>query len=302
MGGYRKPRRPSKSSKTDNLDEAAKANFDFNKVLQEVEGGFQVTWKEILLVLVGIVLLAIVSICVGIAAGMTISIHYYESQSPAVRRMDARDTSTLYSAGRSAYQKVTTLDPNIASSNVMQKERDGLDLGKVITTTASGQLDVLMVVEETAPLHSDGSTSTSGENHSDAYSGETNSDRANHYHESSAKRSPMTMTTEEANLLVPGYGKWKANQPNIELRESTIHPTLCSDGHTHGFDNWPKLKAAVQEANSISAERFMKWSAYFANVGKSFAAFDDELLYYERDVVSLMVLLEMFECFCLSEL
>jgi hypothetical protein len=29
----------------------------------------------------------------------------------------------------------------------------------------------------------------------------------------------------------------------------------------------------------------MKWSAYFAQVGKSFAAFEDDLLYYEQDVI-----------------
>jgi hypothetical protein len=274
-GGFHNQHRNSdtSTSSTQKQDvEEAKAALDFNKVLQEVEGGFQVTWKEIVLALVAIGLLAILSICLGIAAGMTISIHYYENQSPAVRRMDPRDTSTLYS-GPAAYQRVTTLDPSIASSNVLQKDRDGLDLGKVITTTASGQLNVLMVVEEADPIDGTPKTSTSpqmGQTHNANY-------------DSSSNTSPMTM--EEAKKLVPHYDKWKANQPAIDLRESTIHPTLCSDGYTRGFNNWATLKAAVQEANSISAERFMKWSAYFAYVGKSFSAFEDESLYYEQDVL-----------------
>mmetsp|Transcript_119263 Transcript_119263/g.178169 ORF Transcript_119263/g.178169 Transcript_119263/m.178169 type:complete len:420 (-) Transcript_119263:43-1302(-) len=289
MGGNRKSSRNSgsshnqqqhRNSDTDASNSSAqkpdveetKAALDFNKVLQEVEGGFQVTWKEIVLALVAVGLLAILSICLGIAAGMTISIHYYENQSPAVRRMDPRDTSTLYN-GHAASQRVTTLDPSIASSNVLQKDRDGLDLGKVITTTASGQLNVLMVVEEADPI--DGTTKTSPQT------------KAGHAHtvnyDPTSNTSPMTM--EEATKLVPDYDKWKASQPTIDPRKSTIHPTLCSDGYTRGFNNWATLKAAVQEANSISAERFMKWSAYFAYVGKSFSAFEDESLYYEQDVL-----------------
>ena len=261
----------SSTSVSRNSSAETKATLDFNIVLQEVEGGFQVTWKEITLATVGIASLALISICVGIAAGMTISIHYFESQSPSMRRMDPRDTLSLYS-GVAAYQRVTSLDHTIASTNVVQKDRGGLDLGKVITTTASGQLKFLLVVEESAPLHTDGSsTEDSSEAKNDAS------------YDSSSKSFPMTV--EEADSLAPNYSKWKASQPFIELRKSTVHPILCSDQNTVGFNDWNTLRAAVQEANSISAERFMKWSAYFANIGKSFAAFEDDLLYYEQDVV-----------------
>jgi hypothetical protein len=58
-----------------------------------------------------------------------------------------------------------------------------------------------------------------------------------------------------------------------------MNPITCKDGSL-GFDKWNMLKAAVQEANSISAERFLKWSSYFANVGKQFVAFNEDLLYY----------------------
>lgn len=259
--------------------------LDFNKVLQEVDEGYQVTWREMVYCLVGVVLLAMLSIFMGIAAGMTISIHYYDDQSPvAVRRMDPRETTTMYS-GSAAYRKVTTLDPTIASSNVLQnKDRDGLDLGKVITTSASGQLNVLMVVEEATPLHVDGGFSskmtTSGKSFSSSTA--TTSDKTNTLGKD-FKHIPMTI--EQANLLVPGYSKWKDSQPDITIREPTTRPKQCSDGYTTGFDDWYTLKAAVQEANSISAERFMKWSAYFADVGRTFSAFDDDGLYYEEDVI-----------------
>ena len=146
--------------------------------------------------------------------------------------------------------------------------------GKVITTTASGQLNVLMIVEEAEPIDGIPPTSNSPQ------TGQGNSA----FHDASSNSSPCTI--EEALLLVPDYDYWKASQPAINLRESTVHPTLCSDGVTLGFSNWATLKAAVQEANSISAERFMKWSSYFAYVRDSNSrVFEDETLYYERDVL-----------------
>ena len=257
-------------------NEEAIAAADFKRVLQEVDGGFQVTWKEILLVLVAVGLFAVLSMMGGLSAGMIISIHYYENQNPAARRMDPWDTSTLYN-GPAAYRRVTSLDPSIASSNVLQKGRDGLDLGKVITTTASGQLNVLMIVEEADPIDGDIPVT--------ANSPQTSQPSSVIHGSASTAIGASPMTMEEALKLVPDYDYWKASQPSIDLRESTIHPMLCSDGYTRGFDDWAALKSAVQQANSISAERFMKWSAYFAYVGKSFSAFEDESQYYEHDVL-----------------
>ena len=292
QGGGQKHHRHSDSSQLHDASSSAQQYLDFNKVLQEVDGGFQITWKEIVLALMGLAMLAVLSIVLGVAAGMTLTIHYFDDQSPvAVRRMDPRETITMYS-GSAAYRKVTTLDPTIASSNVLQsKERDGLDLGKVITTSASGQLNVLMVVEETTPLHVDGGASGKSSSSSSSSSSKTSSSSSSTASSldktttssGSSKHIPMTM--EQANLLVPGYSKWKENQPDIAIREPTVRPKLCSDGQTLGFGDWHTLKAAVQEANSISAERFMKWSAYFASSGKSLAAFDDDDLYYEEDIV-----------------
>lgn len=73
---------------------------------------------------------------------------------------------------------------------------------------------------------------------------------------------------------------------DIELRKTTVHPTLCRDGVTVGFSDWPTLKAAVQEANAMSAERFLRWNQYFATAeGQNFGVFEDGSLYYEDDVI-----------------
>ena len=313
-------------------------NLDFHRVLQEVEGSFQVTWKEIILMIVAIFLLAFLSICVGIAAGMTISIHYYENQSPSVRRMDisrdyyepassnAATAATGMYAGNAAYQRVTTLDPMIVSSNVMKKrDSEGLDLGKVITTTPSGQLNVLMVVEETDPLQDsfassdddgtegkadvcsstgsmNGSSSTSHEKCGDISptSGTTSSDKPRRMNDSTESkwhnhgmRYDGRVNDENHEKEFSYHHQYPSTVPrtNVRIRESSIRPTICPDGISIGFDTWHTLKAAVQEANAISAERFMKWNEFFASqsVGAgmpyTFASFHDNFLYYEEDVI-----------------
>lgn len=271
--------RGNDSNSNINSSNHAKDDLDLNAALQQVEGGS----KEILILILAIVCSVVLAMLIGVAAGMTISIHYFENQSPVVGgKMNPQDRYLLYS-GPSAYQKVTTLDPNIASSNVIQRDRDGLDLGKVITTTASGLLNVLMVVEEMTPLHP--------EQHCIQHQGDTGAteaggmgdDSTDGFEQGSSFRKAIPLTMDQAEALSPGYIQWKRSQPHIELREPSVLPTVCSDGKTLGFDSWTKLRAAVLEANSISAERFMKWSEYFAT--NSFSAFDDDQLYYEEDVV-----------------
>lgn len=267
-------------SNTHSDSTSAHPYIDLNKVLQESRGGFlQCSLKEWVCCASGLFMFVLLSIFLGFAAGVTISIHYYEDPNPnAAHRMGAQETSTMY-GGSASFRKVTTLDPTIASSNVVQsRNRDGVDLGKVITTSASGQLNVLMVVEEATPLHVGGVASTKVKSSS-------SNTQSILYGQHDGEAQKIQMTMEQANLLAPEYSKWKENQPNIQIRQPKVLPRLCSDGYTIGFDDWHTLKAAVQEANSISAERFMKWSAYFATAGRSFVAFDDDDHYYEQDVI-----------------
>jgi hypothetical protein len=267
-----------------NHQELAKANLDFNTALQEVDGD---GGKEITFVLLIVVISVILAMVIGVAAGMTISIHYFENQNPAVSlggmKTNNRDSPLLYSGPSGVYQKVTTLDPVIASSNVVQ--RDGnLDLGKVVTATSTGQLNVLMVVDEITPLNSN-SESAQYRNHDENNhaANEHRSGGSDHADGSKESKIGNSLTREQAEAIAPGYHKWESTQPNIELRQPTALPLLCSDGVTLGFDSWAKLRTAVQEANSISAERFMKWNEYFAT--NSITAFQDDRLYYEEDVI-----------------
>jgi hypothetical protein len=70
----------------------------------------------------------------------------------------------------------------------------------------------------------------------------------------------------------------------VVLSEATVQPTLCSDGVTMGFQHWNTLKAAIREANNLSAEKFLRWNEYFVGRDAQLATFDDKSLYYEEDV------------------
>lgn len=276
--------------------ETSAQNLDFSQVLQDVEGSLvgtmtgsvmaitglvsgptagngslRVTWKEMGYLSLAIVVLSSLSVFMGIAAGITISIHYFDGQvTPTLPGMGFREPRT------------TAFDPSIVSTNIMHPSGDLTDdkepdliLGKVITMSESGQYEVLLVVEETAPLHP-------GEN-------QTNNSSVvfDNKH------------IDDTELLLDGAYKPYRHKgpPNVKLSSSKIHPTICSDGVTIGFDNWDTLRAAVDEANFLSAEKFMKWNEFFASLPDDVTKFnwyytldwdeeeDDLLYYYEEDIV-----------------
>jgi hypothetical protein len=230
--------------------------MDILKVLAEVEGGsFQVTWRECFWITVALAFLAMCSIAVGIAAGMTISIHYYGQEIRVLPK-----------------QKATMLDPAIALTNVMMMKATttipasttattgssnnnhlnlkntkhgnnapslpALDLGRVITTSKSGQRDMLSVVEELPPLPND------------------EDDEQEDCTPATPGSQPQQQQQQEP-ALPPIRSMLNFSQP-------TVLPKLCKDGETWGFDDWYTLRKAIQEANALSAERFMKWNEYMA--------------------------------------
>jgi hypothetical protein len=73
---------------------------------------------------------------------------------------------------------------------------------------------------------------------------------------------------------------------DIFFTPPSIQPTLCPDGSTLGFSSWDTLRNAVDEANILSAERFVRWKNYFSTIAwNQFGAFQDDALYYEYETV-----------------
>jgi hypothetical protein len=258
--------------------------------LIEIQKGLFIMWKDINWCAITVVFLTIVGLVVGLAAGMAISIHYFEKSVVIGDAMTPKSqlsrSSFPFSQDSKVYlanshsPRATLFDPMILASNTLIQKKESnkkhyFDLGTVVTASESGHLDVLMVVEESPILR------TANPHHIGDFASE---DERYDYNNMNRLSGTKHMTSEEANNLVPHYRDWLESQPDIHTRENYIQPTTCKDGSL-GFDDWNMLKAAVQEANSISAEQFMKWSYYFTNVGKQFATFEDDLLYYEEDVI-----------------
>jgi hypothetical protein len=289
----------------DDIDSTTRA-LDFSKVLQDVEGSlvgtmtssvvaitgllshtsapasnsrstgggsFRVTWKELVYLVLALVILAGLSILMGVAAGISIAIHYYDAPSfPSFQRSEVRERDF------GPHQRVTTLDYTIASSNFMypsvamasssltvDEENNAMDLtlGRVITMSASGQRSVLFVVEEIPPLPTMLNSSCSY--------GTTHINNTSH-EKASCIKPPNNATVVHKNdeALFNGHHRpYRHRGPpdsRFQLSVSKVHPTICSDRVTVGFDDWDTLKAAVSEANALSAERFMKWNEYFASL------------------------------------
>lgn len=88
---------------------------------------------------------------------------------------------------------------------------------------------------------------------------------------------PYSNLTASASMAVP---------PKVDYAErASVRPSLCSDHYSVGYDSWDTLKLAIQEANSISVERFVRWSRFFAEADGFAGTFQDDALYYEEDII-----------------
>jgi hypothetical protein len=307
-GGNNKSNRKSLSTFTSTTNSNNNSNHHRNvnadqyhqfKLLM-MEGTPGSTKNQILCLVFTILSFMTLIIVIGIALGMTVSVHYFEQQNPVAAVAGAGGKfltpQLLYSnyhgglSSSSPSVRVTMLDADIAASNVIHKDgiHSWFDLGKVITTTDSGQLSVLMVVQEEMPVHATPLWSTSPTQRFDITTnglgydpGLSIAEYNTSHDDSSATAIPMTL--EQAEKVLPGYTEYLSRQPKLKARQPIYRPSLCPDGNSYGFQDWYTLRAAVQEANYLAAERFMKWNEYFAT--HLVTSFEDESLYYEHDVI-----------------
>lgn len=257
---------------------------DFDGIFQDVGATYQVSWAEILFVGASVLLLACMVVGSALISGMVISIHFFDNTNidgGSFALDDMADDYSIYTVFDSflynappSYMKVTTLDPLIASvSSTLPRDGSVFDF----TSAASGQFSfnllLDMVVEEVEPLYPSNGSSSFGKSDSFAsfvHNGFVNDDCQTDICRYFARK---------------GHNAARKVKPLVNVRAPKVLPSLCPDKQTIGFSDWKTFKAAVQEANSISAEKFMKWNEYFANYGHANVYFEDDSYYYEEDVV-----------------
>jgi hypothetical protein len=145
-----------------------------------------------------------------------------------------------------AHHRATSADPEISS---IRAQQEGVGrLARVIQRSAdpSDHPRYIMIVEEQA--------TTIG----------------------SKESGTNTTTARTADLSPPSVDYYKL---------ATVRPSLCRDHHSVGFDSWKTLQDAVREANSLSVERFVRWSRYFAEAVDFAGVFEDDSMYYEEDIL-----------------
>lgn len=82
-------------------------------------------------------------------------------------------------------------------------------------------------------------------------------------------------TTKTEDPLLPRLDFWQF---------SRVQPTLCPDQRTIGFSDYKSFRRAIQEANAFSAERFVRWSEYFA-LSDFNGTFAEDAMYYNEEIV-----------------
>jgi hypothetical protein len=264
------------SGNNNTLNPTSDWSNDIAKALQEIEGAnktFRFSWKEMFAMCLVLFAFACISIFAGIAAGISISVHYYETPENVDLRMlnyPALDSVSPH--------RVTILDPAIASSNRLHPFKSEDELRRVIHTSTNGQKTLLPIVEE-SPIMNAADSSSAPPSSSSAH----------------ADRASVPVFDETASSF-PQRPRYPVMILDEWLREQ---PKLCSDRKTMGYDSWTSLRSAVRDINRYSAHRFDRWHDYFTAVEEMMASpelypngamlnpasFADDRMYYEERIV-----------------
>jgi hypothetical protein len=263
--------------------------------------------RELWIVAALLVLLAAVSIAVGFAAGITISIQYHEpghtNSDNHILINDASTDSFLHaSLGKVTLPAILSLDTLELSQ---QRDRRTLLLlgADDDTDTDYGSSSPFTenqwtVLDESRTVASGVTTTTTTiddflPSNSGLYEHWSHQHDQHHTHsenfqaEPSISRVPSMMDFEQHYIRLP--------------------PKLCSDGATVGYDSWRHLHSAIRDANRYSAERYRLWQEYFAaaadaaakaqdssttlppsqsaSASSSLFVFADDTMYYDEEMI-----------------
>ena len=193
------------------------------------------------------------------------------------------------------YQKpalhFTRMDATIAVANHRPKSVADGRLYE-IHTLPTGRQAVLMVVSEVKEYRLQLNRTEEERRQAEQYDRLRQSANQNHWNrvmnattitdDDDVDATARTTTTNLQHLHYPPF----IEPPRMDFEQWTrVHPTLCPDGKTVGYDSWKTLQAAVREANLFAAERFGTWNEYLALSESTFTGtFDDESYYYEQPI------------------
>jgi hypothetical protein len=281
---------------------------------------FRFSWNEILALFFMLLSFAIGSIIVGVAAGVSISIHYYESPEnldqrrlaatlPNHRRHRQHHLSLWDENGGQSggvhTPTITSIDPTMVTYS---QHYYPIPEERVVHTDAStGMKIALNVVVESPSLLLSSTTTTittsSPSNDTQSVGIDYNDNDSHSYNHNRYDRNQGETFTPPP---PPNSGR-----ENFDIWLHTP-PKLCSDHQTMGYDSWTSLRHALNDINRYSAQQSDRWIIYFATLATSkstssssynryqttsttynpssfsqriLPTFDDDSLYYEEQFV-----------------
>lgn len=256
-------------------------------VLAEIEHGLSVSFKDLCYFGFAILVMLAYGGVAGIAAGTSISVHYFEKSLSERRPTRASLSAQFGLMPNPSASRITSFHSASLSANKLLNGMSGLNHKKKTTTgvlpsTSFESVEVLMLVEESIPLGTETTFDDPACSDQDE-SGSCLVDDSFNASEQTDGSSPK-LSTAQAKLFVAHYDEWLKLQPKFQPPDPVIKPTICQDGSS-GFDSWKTLRNAIHEANSINEERSALWSSYYARDSKYLPVFNDDRLYYEEDMV-----------------
>lgn len=291
------------------------------------------TWKDLMSLSLFIVVFAGLSILIGITAGISISIQYYDSQlyeNADYQAISSTLSSNSYNSWHNRHPQ-RAIDRN--SDHVYDKERhreeksdfsNGDNSERLTMALSPGEMedafnntDQIWILEESPLLlHK---TITGVANFTDDFTVETEPlDMGSSSH---ANRDRTVLNFDDENKLGGTWYTYSIDDkilngvkipndirtrrphpkpPSMNFHDwASIHPKLCSDGSTIGYDSFYMLQGAIYEANFYSAEVFVRWNEYYnavadymkdVNSGSSYQpyygdTFEDNSLYYDEEII-----------------
>lgn len=206
-------------------------------------------WCDLLLLVAVMVSAIVLSAFLGMIAIMSLTIHY-NSQDTTVASMVLRGHKSALPPSALVFMTSTTngrpMRSTLSDTRIAGVGDSILERFFIYTSPRTGKQDVLMVMDKSLSL----------------------------------------------NASSEDYRRWDENRkifvrvpPHMDFYQWTrVHPRICPDGITIGYNSWNTLKAAIQEANAFSAEKFVRNSMHFALADSNYFM-DNPVIYYEDQTV-----------------
>jgi hypothetical protein len=200
-----------------------------------MESPMLITWRGLGMIVAGLLLCAGFSVALGIFAGISISVQYFEATSPQTSASSSAASSLSSSTMLPQYslnQRTTIWDPSIAYSTSSTSQNSVPLLNRRSADKDGRQSLLLPVVEESAPLGSLPLTSGGSDGLGGSSSSSVDRTASSLNPSSSFQRKPLSSPAASSSLPVENALLLKMDPPRFSYHDMTrVKPRPCPPKH-----------------------------------------------------------------------